>query len=304
MNALQQASSDRVHHQRVVVMGAGKMGLPMALHLQHAGHTVTVCDPDPQRQKLAQDSGLRAQANAAQALSLAQVVVSSLPHDAALLQVSALVAQAAPRGALFVDTSTVSVSASAQAALPLHAADVAYLRATVSGNNKMAEAAQLTVMASGPRNAYDQALPLLQTWGATQFYLGAAEEARLMKLVVNLLIAQTSAMLAEALTLGQKGGLQWADMWQVIGASAVASPIVRAKAAQLSQHDYRPTFTVQQMMKDVGLILQAGADVQTPLPQTALTAQNLLAACAQGDAALDYAAVIRVAQRQADLGAT
>ena len=126
---------------------------------------------------------------------------------------------------------------------------IAYLRCTVSGNNKMAEAAQLTVMASGPRDAYERLQPVLQCLGPHRFYLGDGEQARLMKLVVNLMIAQTSAMLAEALTLGRKGGLDWADMWQVLGASAVASPIVKAKSVQLSQRDFTPTFTVEQMQK-------------------------------------------------------
>ena len=122
-----------------------------------------------------------------------------------------------------------------------------------------------------------------------------------MKLVVNLMIAQTSAMLAEALTLGQKGGLAWEDMWQVIGASAVASPIVKAKSAQLSRHDYTPTFTVGQMNKDIDLILGEGARLQVPLTQTAATRQLMSAAQAQGDAELDYAAIIRVLQRSAGL---
>jgi 3-hydroxyisobutyrate dehydrogenase len=178
---------------------------------------------------------------------------------------------------------------------------VAYLRTTVSGNNKMAEAAQLTVMASGPRAAYDSVLPLLKTLGPNQFYLGEAEQARLMKLVVNLMIAQTSAMLAEALTLGRKGGLNWQDMWQVLGASAVASPIVKAKAVQLAVRDFTPTFTVEQMIKDLDLILDAGRAVHAPLAQTALTQQLMYAAMAQGDGQDDYAAIIKTVERSAGL---
>jgi 3-hydroxyisobutyrate dehydrogenase-like beta-hydroxyacid dehydrogenase len=178
---------------------------------------------------------------------------------------------------------------------------VQYLRTTVSGNNKMAEAAQLTVMASGPRAAYEQALPALRVLGPNQFYLGNAEQARLMKLVVNLMIAQTSAMLTEALALGRKGGLDWRDMWQVLGASAVASPIVKAKAVQLAERDFTPTFTVAQMIKDLDLIVGAATESHVPVPQTALTLQLMHAAMAQGDGELDYAAIIRVVERSAGL---
>ena len=86
-------------------------------------------------------------------------------------------------------------------------------------------------------------------------------------------------------------------MWQVIGASAVGSPIVKAKSVQLSQHDYTPTFTVHQMLKDVGLMLQAGDELHVPLPQLSLTQQQMRAAIAQGDGELDYAAIIRVMTR-------
>lgn len=286
---------------KVHVIGVGKMGLPMARHLAAAGHSVTVNDPSMERCQLARAQGLDVSTSPAAALAVAEVVLSSLPNDEALLAVAAQVAAHAHVGAIYVDTSTVSLQASAEAAQALAAKGVLYLRCTVSGNNKMAEAAQLTVMASGPRAAYTTVLPLLRTLGPNQFYLGEAEQARLMKLVVNLMIAQTSAMLAEALTLGRKGGLAWRDMWQVLTASAVASPIVRAKAVQLSERDFRPTFTVEQMIKDLDLILNAGETHDVPLMQTAMTHQLMCAAVVQGDALDDYAAIIKVVERGAGI---
>lgn len=278
-------------------IGVGKMGLPMASHIARAGAQVTVQDVSDDALQRAQAAGLAV--GGADALARARFVFSSLTHDAALRAVGQAVAQGAQRGAVYVDTSTVSQAASAAVAQACDAAGVAYVRATVSGNNHMAQAAQLTVMASGPRAAYDAALPWLRTWGPTHFYLGEGEQARLMKLVVNHMIAQTAAMLAEALTLGAKGGLDWRQMWDVIGASAVASPIVKAKAVQLREHDYTPTFTVPQMLKDVDLILGEGDAAQVPLPQLALTRQQMLAALAQGFAQDDYAAIIKTAARQA-----
>ncbi len=282
-------------------VGVGKMGLPMARHLAAAGHSVTVSDPSLERCQLARAQGQEVSTSPAAAMAAAEVVLSSLPNDAALLAVAAQVAAHAHVGAIYVDTSTVSLQASAEAAQALAAKGVLYLRCTVSGNNKMAEAAQLTVMASGPRAAYNTVLPLLRTLGPNQFYLGEAEQARLMKLVVNLMIAQTSAMLAEALTLGRKGGLAWRDMWQVLTASAVASPIVKAKAVQLSERDFTPTFTVEQMIKDLDLILNAGEACDVPLMQTAMTHQLMCAAVVQGNALDDYAAIIKVVERGAGI---
>lgn len=286
---------------RIHFIGVGKMGLPMALHLLAAGHVVSVSDASAERLQLAQAQGLVAPDDAAAAIAAADVIFSSLPHDDALRAVSEQVARSARRGSTFVDTSTVSQQASRDAAAQCDAAGVHYLRTTVSGNNKMAEAAHLTVMASGPRASYDALLPVLSLLGPNLFYLGDAEQARLMKLVVNLLIAQTSAMLSEGLALGRKGGLDWQDMWRVLGASAVGSPILKAKAVQLSARDFTPTFTVEQMIKDLSLILDAGQASHVPLAQTAMTLQLMQAATAQGDALQDYASIIKAVERSAGL---
>lgn len=282
-------------------IGVGKMGLPMALHLQRAGHAVQVSDVGPAQLAQARAQGLHVATGSQRDLAAAQVIFSSLPDDDALRTVGSMVAHNAAPGAVYVDTSTVSQGASAQVAQACAASGVAYLRCTVSGNNKMAEEQRLTVMASGPRPAYDQVLPLLQCLGPSQFYLGEGEQARLMKLVVNLMIAQTSAMLAEGLALGRKGGLDWRDMWKVLGASAVGSPILKAKSVQLSERDFTPTFTVHQMIKDLDLILGEGEALHSPLPHTALVHQQMHAAVAQGDGEDDYAAIIKALERSAGL---
>ncbi len=285
---------------KVHVIGAGKMGLPMGKHLVAANHVVTVEDLSEQQLKSAMALGMTA-AQGPSGIAGAEVVLSSLPHDGALWQVAQEVALHAKPGTVYIDTSTVSPAVSARVAELLAGRQIVYLRSTVSGNNAMADAAQLTLLVSGPKDAYERMLPLLRLFGPNQYWLGEGEQSRLMKLVVNLMIAQTSAMLAESLTLGEKGGLRWEDMWEVITHSAVASPIVKAKSAQLVQRDYTPTFTVLQMSKDVGLILDEAARLKVALPQTAMTLQALHSAAASGDADADYAAVIRCAERAAGL---
>ena len=284
--------------------GVGKMGLPMAGHLAAAGHELTVSDPSAERLALARQQGLTVVEDERQAMAAAHGVFSSLPHDGALRTVADVLAGAARPGTTYVDTSTVSPQASAQVAQVLEAQGIVYVRTAVSGNNKMAEAAQLTVLASGPRAGYDRVLPLLKCLGPNQFYLGDAEQARLMKLVVNLMIAQTSAMLAEALTLGRKGGLDWQAMWQVLTASAVASPILKAKSVQLAQRDFTPTFTVEQMIKDLDLILGAGSVVDAPLAQTAMTRRLMHEALTRGLGQEDYAAILKVLEQDARLPGT
>ena len=290
----------------IVFLGIGKMGLPLARHLHEAGFSLTAHDPDPTRLSQATQAGLTISEDIDIALAHADVIISSLPDDNALRTVATQLCHTAPRHAIWVDTSTVSITASAEvAAICAHQA-LRYLRVTVSGNNHMAEAAQLTMLASGPADTYTAVLPLLTCWGPHRFYLGDAEQARLMKLVLNLMIAQTSAMLAESLTLGRKGGLDWEAMWEVINASALASPIVKAKSAQLARpvthRDFSPTFTAHQMIKDVDLILAAGHTLNVPLAQIATTKQWLLSAVAHGDGDEDYATIIKAVEQASGLG--
>jgi 3-hydroxyisobutyrate dehydrogenase-like beta-hydroxyacid dehydrogenase len=290
----------------LLFIGVGKMGLPMARHLHAAGHRVTAFDPSADRRALAAGAGLavlETQSALQQALSQHPLVFSSLPDDKALLAVAAQVAEHgavhAAGGAVWVDTSTVSPEASAQAAALCAPRGIQMLRSPVSGNNTMAERAALTVFASGPRAAYERVEPLLACWGPQRFYLGEGEQARFAKLAINLLIVGTSTMLAEALALGQRGGVQWGSLWQVIEASAAASPILRAKAPQLREHDYTPTFTVEQMRKDVALIRAAAQQLGVATPVTDVAGAALLAASAAGDGGEDYAVVIRAALQSA-----
>jgi 3-hydroxyisobutyrate dehydrogenase-like beta-hydroxyacid dehydrogenase len=293
--------------KKILFIGAGKMGLPMAGHIARLGDRwdLQVHDVQVSQKPLAQAQGLVWCEEPVSRIQEADLIISSLPNDEALWSVAQSLREHAQVGSLYVDTSTVSVGASAQVAQALQAQGVHYLRVSVSGNNHMAQAAQLTLMASGPKEHYEACQEIFAAWGPQQFYLGLAEEARLMKLVVNLLIVQTSAMLAEGLALGQQGGLEWSSMWEVLCSSAVGSPILRAKSKQLGRplgdRDFEPTFTVHQMLKDLDLMLQAGKEFNVPLQQTAITAQWMQSALAHGEGEKDYAVVIKVLERMSGL---
>ena len=222
------------------------------------------------------------------------------PDDTALRTVAlgarGVLAGARP-GAVFVDTSTVSPAVSAEVAAAAPAKGVHYLRVCVSGNNKMAAAAALTVIASGEQVIYEKCRPLLALFGPQQYYVGAAEQSRTLKLAINLLVYATVGGLAEALAIGQRGGLDWAQMLDVIAASAVGSPLVKAKNADLKKRDFSPTFTCLQARKDLGLIAGAAAASKVPVPLTAVVSRMIEDCIANGSADEDYAAMIKAVER-------
>lgn len=289
---------------RIGWIGIGKMGLPMASHLLRAGHAVRGFDPQPAAVAAFVAAGGAGAASIQDAARDAEVVVSCLPHDAALHEAATgpdgVLAAMAP-GAVFVDTSTVSPGVSQQVAQAAAERGVDYVRSAVSGNPVVAQAAGLTVFMSGSETACARVEPLLACFGSRVFRVGDAEQARTMKLVLNLMIAVSAGMMAEALVLGEKGGLDWSQMLDVIGQSAVGSPMVNYKVPPLKQRDYASTFSCRQMVKDLDLILGACAQYGVPAPLAAQMRQLYEALVATGAGDEDYIATVKLAERLAGL---
>ncbi|MEA3194368.1 MAG: hypothetical protein QOD26_2701 [Betaproteobacteria bacterium] len=280
-------------------VGVGKMGLPMASHLLKAGHSVVACDLSPALVEAVVARGATAAATPADAAREAGVVFSSLPDDAALRKVAAGVLAGAKAGAIFVDTSTVSSTVSAEVAAAAAAKRVHYLRVAMSGNNRMAEQAALTVIASGERDTYEKCCPLLALFGPQQYYVGEAEQSRALKLAINLMVYATIGGLAEALAIGRRGGVEWAQMLDVIAASAIGSPLIKAKNGALKGRDFSATFTCLQARKDLSLINGAAAASGIPAPLAAILAGMVEDCVANGSAEEDYAAMIKSVERAA-----
>jgi 3-hydroxyisobutyrate dehydrogenase-like beta-hydroxyacid dehydrogenase len=257
------------------------MGDPIARRLMGAGHTVTVFNRTASRADALVELGAARAASPGEIWASADTCITMVSDDAAfravMLEDSGLLHDGAPDRAV-VDMSTVSVTASRDISEAASAAGIAYLRAPVSGNPSVVEAGNLTIIISGDREAFDRLEPALRDVGPHVFYLGPGEEARVMKLALNLMIAATAEAMAEALVLGEANGLDRATMLEVMGTSAVGSPFVKYKTAGLVADDYTATFTAAMMHKDLTLALDAGRAVGVPLPATTLV-RGLLEDC-------------------------
>jgi 3-hydroxyisobutyrate dehydrogenase-like beta-hydroxyacid dehydrogenase len=289
---------------RIGWIGLGKMGEPMARHLRGAGHDLHVWNRTAAKAERLTAAGATLSASPAAAVQGAGVVFAMLADDtalrAALLGPEGAVAATDP-GAVLVEMSTVSPGVSAELAKACAARGVGYLRAPVSGSVAFAEGAKLTVLASGPADVYADVLSLLQAFSARQVHVGLACEARVMKLALNMMVGLTAAMVAEALALGEKNGLTRETMLEVIGASAVASPLVAYKLAMLRARDYAPAFEARMMAKDFDLALDVAHGSGVPLPMTAQVREGFSAMISQGDGAADFFKYVELTARQAGL---
>jgi 3-hydroxyisobutyrate dehydrogenase-like beta-hydroxyacid dehydrogenase len=276
------------------------MGGPMAANLLDAGWEVIGYNRTASRADWLVERGLDARPTPAQAV--APLTVVSVYDDEALLAVvegdAGLAAGCGP-GTVIVETSTVRPKTSARAADAIAATGGTLLRAPVSGNTTVAEAANLTFLCSGEGFAYERCLELFGVLGRAHHYLGPGEEARYAKLALNLMIAGSMQLLAEALAAAEAAGIERRPMLELIGASAVGSPLVGYKTEPLIAEDYSATFSVNAMRKDLSLLFETVTELEVSLPATNLV-DELLAACQENGWAEADIAALDLLQRSRD----
>lgn len=248
------------------LIGLGNMGSAIAERLLDAGYDLVVHNRTLEKAEPLAARGAGVAETAADLSASVDVVLTSLADDDAFESVAASVVGAARTETLLVDMSTVSPIASARVAALAEHAQLLYLRAPVSGNPGVVRAGNLAFIVSGPPGAVDRAEPILRAVGRTIHVVGDTEQARVVKLAINLIIAGLAQLMSEALVLGEASGVSRAALLETMGDSAVGAPFVKYKTEPLLQDDYSATFTTNLMEKDIDLVLEAAEDAGVRLP--------------------------------------
>jgi 3-hydroxyisobutyrate dehydrogenase-like beta-hydroxyacid dehydrogenase len=273
--------------EKIGFVGVGKMGNPMARRLIDAGYSVILYDIVGERAKALEPLGASV-AGSLKSVAKADVVISMIPDDSAIEAVALGkegVLENSGEGAVYIDLSTVSPFASSRVADAAKSKGVKYLRGAVSGSTQFAQEGTLSIFISGPEEVYRKYSAALSALGKKFFYVGAGEEARYLKLLINMVVGTTAMIVAEALTFGEKGGVDWIKMLEGIGGSVVASPLLGYKVQPLKERKIPPTFTASQFAKDFDLALATGKLLSLPMPITSAVSQfwNIMKATGKGD---------------------
>jgi 3-hydroxyisobutyrate dehydrogenase-like beta-hydroxyacid dehydrogenase len=250
----------------VGLIGLGNMGSAFAERLLDAGFDLALYNRTPGRAETLRERGATIADTASELAAGVDVVLTSLSDDAAFESVADAVIGAARPGTAFVDASTVSPEASARVAALAEPAGIGYLRAPVSGNSGVVRSGNVTFIVSGPRAVLERAEPILRAIGSTIHVVGDAEQARVVKLAINLVIAGLAQLMAEALVLGERSGVSRTSLLETMGDSAVGAPFVKYKTEPLLRDDYSATFTTNLMEKDLDLVLEAAGTAGVRLP--------------------------------------
>ena len=257
-------------------IGLGKMGRPLAKHLLKHGRNLTVYDIETQRMERFTEQTVSLARSPAEVAQRSDILFTMVSGDEALEEVvlgpSGVLEGTSPK-TLLVDMGTHTPRTSARLARHLDLAGVTFLRAPVSGTHIHAVAGSLILFASGPESAFQECRPLFSVFAKKCYYLGKNEEARYLKLLHNTMLGVTALMLAEALTFGEKAGLDLSMMMDILNESVVASPVMEYKADSIKNRSFDLTFSATHMAKDLDMVLDTARNLTTPMPLSVIARQ-------------------------------
>ncbi len=278
-------------------VGLGAMGSRVAGRLLDAGHQAYGTNRTAAKAVPLIERGLIWRDTPSEVAEAADVVFSMVRDDEALEAVTAGpngILAGLRAGSVYVDMSTVSPAKSREVAERVRAVGAEMLDAPVSGSLPAAEDGTLTIMVGGGEAAFAQVEPILQELGASVTRIGDNGQALLMKLAVNISLAEQMLAFSEGVLLAQQGGIDGALAVDILTNSAVGSPMLKTRGSFVLDLPEGALFDVDLMRKDLHLALEAAGALGVPVPGAAVAKQLFTAASAMGYADRDMAVVYEV----------
>jgi 3-hydroxyisobutyrate dehydrogenase len=286
---------------RVSVIGLGMMGAPMARHLLEAGHEVTVHNRTREREQPLAELGAARAASPAEAAVGAEVLLTCVSDSPDLLEVlfgDGGAAEGLAPGAVVCDCSTISPSATVEAAGRLAERGVGLVDAPVSGGSEGAERGTLTIFVGGEPEHVAVARPVLETFSSRITHLGPAGSGQLAKAVNQVMIAGTYATVGEGIALAEAAGLPLDTLVEALGQGAAASWVLENRAANMIGNSYPLGFKVQLHRKDLGIALDEAARLGVRMPVSRLVGDEEDELIADGHGDEDVSALARLPRRR------
>jgi 3-hydroxyisobutyrate dehydrogenase-like beta-hydroxyacid dehydrogenase len=278
-------------------LGLGIMGKAMASNLIRAGFEVTVWNRSADKCAPLVALGARQAATPREVAARCDITFAILSDPAAAREVcfgSDGVLAGIGEGRGYVDMSTVDDQTATDIASAISEKGGRFLEAPVSGTKKPAEDGTLVILASGDQSLYEEAGSAFDKLGKKRLYLGAVGQGARMKLVVNMIMGSMLSALGEGLALGLKGGLDGAQILDVLDAGAMACPMFKGKGPMLLAENYSTSFPLKHMQKDLRLALALGEELGQSLHTSSSTNEVFKRALIAGYGDEDIAAVYKV----------
>ena len=291
-----------VSPERIGFIGLGIMGKPMARNLLAAGFQVTVHSRSPGPvDELVSGGAVRADDPAAVAAT-SDVTISMLPDTAdveSVLVGSGGVIDGVSDAALVIDMSSIDPEPAREMAAAFAARGVAMLDAPVSGGEKGAIDAALSIMVGGDDAAFARAMPIFSALGKNIVHVGPSGAGQVCKACNQLVVAATIEAVAEALLLAERSGVDAAKVRDALLGGFAGSKILEVHGQRMLDRAFEPGFRMRLHRKDARIIEEAAATTATPIPSFAVVTTQLQRAVDAGDGELDHSGLFSELVREA-----
>ena len=288
---------------KIGFVGTGNMGNPMASNLIRAGHQLIVHDLKREAATNLLEMGATWSDTPREAVPGNEVVFTSLPIprdvEAVVLGENGILEGATP-GSIYVDLSTNSPAVIQRIHRVCREKGVMVLDAPVSGGVYGAVAGTLAVMVGGDEATFDRVKPVLDAIGSHVVYCGPIGSGMVCKICNNLMSMGTGVLLAEALTLGVKAGVDLAVLVDVIANSSGRSWSLTEKFSRfLFKGNFDPGFATALAAKDVRLATDLGRELGLPMEVSNIIDQRYVEALFRGWGSQDSDAVAKIQEEKA-----
>ena len=284
--------------------GLGVMGGGIARRLLGAGHTVHGYNRTREKAQPLEELGLVLANTPREAAEAGDVIFSMVTNVEALRAVAegddGIVAGLSP-GKVWIDMSTAAPAVSRELAERVREVGADMVDAPVSGSVSTLEEGRLSIMVGGAEETYERVRPLLLDIGPTVNRVGDNGQALLMKIAVNLSLHVQMVAFCEGLLLAEKDGIDRETAVEVMLSSVIASPMLKYRGPFVLELPDEAWFDVNMMQKDMLLALEAGRQLDVPMPTTAVANELLTAARGLGLEHEDFAVVYEVLAELAGL---
>jgi 3-hydroxyisobutyrate dehydrogenase len=264
----------------VGLIGLGLMGHPMGANLLKAGHELTVWNRTASRGDDLVAQGAKRAATPREVAAASEVILTIVSDPPALESVlwgESGVFSGLRRGSVMIESSTVSPGLEKRAAAAATDLGSEFLEAPVTGGTWGAEKGELVFMVGGEASTLKRVEPVLGAMGKRWFHLGPVGAGQTVKLAMNLLLDVQVEAFAEALALVTRAGVPGQSLFDVMQSSMGRSGVLDLKGANMLKGEYKPSFPLRLMHKDLGLALDLANQLGVPLPAAAASREVLSA---------------------------
>lgn len=288
----------------VGLIGLGTIGMPMAERLLEKEIPLVVWNRTASKAEDLAAQGARRASSPADLAARSDVVVTMVSDGPALEEVAlgdtGIVAGLAP-GKVHCDMSTIGPRTARKLAAHYAGAGGHFLHAPVLGNRRHAAAGTLLIFAGGPRQAFDLCQPVFAALGRRTWYWVEPEKATCAKLACNLLLGAMMEVFSESIVFAAKAGIAPRDLLDILNQSALAAPMFSAKGETLLARDFRPSFHLRHMNKDLNLVIDHARRIGVALPGISAIRSVYAAGVMRELSEQDYSAVLKVLEENSGI---